>query len=115
MKQPCALKDFIVYYRPQTKFEKVMFSQVSVCPQGGLPHCMLGYTPPGQTPPSGQTPAAQCMLGYDQQVGGTHPTGMHSCNSMFLFCSHYRGGAHGGHYFAYIRDIDNLGSWTHPV
>ena len=48
-------------YRPQTKFAKVMFSQVSVCPQGGdLPHCMLGYTPrqipprqtlPGQTPP----------------------------------------------------------------
>ena len=23
------------YYRPQTKFVKVMFSQVSVCPQGG--------------------------------------------------------------------------------
>ena len=23
------------YYRPQTKFAKVMFSQVSVCPQGG--------------------------------------------------------------------------------
>ena len=25
------------YYRPQTKLAKVMFSQVSVCPQGGLP------------------------------------------------------------------------------
>ena len=25
------------------------------------------------------TPPAQCMLGYDQQAGGTHPTGMHSC------------------------------------
>ena len=35
------------FYRPQTK---VMFSQVSVCPQGVLPHCMLGCTPPGQTP-----------------------------------------------------------------
>ena len=22
---------------------------------------------------------AQCMLGYGQQAGGTHPTGMHSC------------------------------------
>ena len=21
----------------------------------------------------------QCMLGYGQQAGGTHPTGMHSC------------------------------------
>ena len=33
------------------------FNYVSVCPQGGLPHCMQGYThplgrhPPGQTPP----------------------------------------------------------------
>ena len=24
------------FYRPQTKFAKVMFSQVSVCPQGGM-------------------------------------------------------------------------------
>ena len=36
-----------------------MFSQVYVCPQGGgcLPHCMLGYTPPGtrQPPPRNQT------------------------------------------------------------
>ena len=42
---------------------------------GGLPHCILGYTSPGQTPP------AQCMLGYGQQAGGTHPTGMHSCSA----------------------------------
>ena len=32
-------------------------------------HCMLGYTSP-----------AQWMLGYSQQAGGTHPTGMHSFN-----------------------------------
>ena len=39
------------HYRPQTKFAKVMFSQLSVCPQGGgLPHCMLGYTPDRYTP-----------------------------------------------------------------
>ena len=39
-----------------------MFSQVSVCPRGGgcLPHCMLGYNPPWQTPtPAGQTPPGQ--------------------------------------------------------
>ena len=49
-------------------------------------------TTPGQTPPvhagihtpcpvhAGiHTPLAQCMLGYGQQAGGTHPTGMHSC------------------------------------
>ena len=110
----------IYFYRLQTKFAKVMFSQVSVCSQGAcLPHCMLGYThpradtpqadthlpqadtpppgrhPPGQTPPRqtpGQTPPCpvhagihtppvQCMLGYGQQVGGTHPTGMHSCHT----------------------------------
>ena len=121
------------------KFVKVVFSQVSVCPQGGLPHCMLGYTPvgryipwavtpphwagtplpwagtcpPGQVHPLGQTspcpvhaeihtppphpvhagippPSVQCMLGYGQQVGGTHPTGMHSCNhAAFGFCPDY--------------------------
>ena len=34
-----------------------MFSQLSVCPQGGgcLPHCILGYTPPG--------PEADTLLG----------------------------------------------------
>ena len=64
-----------------------MFLHVSVCPRGEgvcLPHYMLGYTPPRQTPPDADTPQAdtppaQCMLGYGQQAGGTHPTGMHSC------------------------------------
>ena len=127
------------FYRPQTKtkFAKVMFPQVSVCPQGGA--CPIAYwdtpppmdqrqTPPRQTlpgrhpprpeadtprvitpwadtprqtpppPPRADTPQAdtplpnacwdthpamQCMLGYDQQAGGTHSTGMHSC--LFLF------------------------------
>ena len=75
-------------FRPQTKFAKAMFSQVSVCPQGGyLPHTP-GQTPsPGQTPrpwadtplgrhpltlvrhplPLGRHPPTQSMLGY------THP------------------------------------------
>ncbi|XP_065839535.1 ubiquitin carboxyl-terminal hydrolase 40-like [Oscarella lobularis] len=26
----------------------------------------------------------------------------------------HRGSTHGGHYFAYIRDVDCLGTWTHP-
>ena len=39
---------------------------------GGLPY------PPGQTHPRADTPV-QCMLGYGQQAGGTHPTGMQSC------------------------------------
>lgn len=25
------------------------------------------------------------------------------------------GGAHGGHYHAYIRDVDSLGHWVTPV
>ena len=45
-------------------------------PRGGVPD-----TPsPGQTPLHTQTtPLALSMLGYDQQAGGTHPTGVHSC------------------------------------
>ena len=33
-------------------------------------------------------PPAQCMLGYGQQAGGMHPTGMHSCCFFlfFVFC-----------------------------
>ena len=69
----------IFYYRPQTKFAKVMFLHLSVIlfTWGGcLPQCMLGYTPsradiplgadtPGiRHPPWGaDTPTAQCMLG----------------------------------------------------
>ena len=74
----------------------------SFCSQGGgvwHTHTPPGQTPPGQTPPGADThrpvhagihtpspvhagihtPLVQCMLGYGQQVGGTHPTGMHSC------------------------------------
>ena len=59
--------------------------------------------PPGQTPslgrhpwpdtpwayiplvthPPGQKPPGQCMLGYGQQAGGTHPTGMQSWYKLF--------------------------------
>ena len=49
------------YYRPQTKFARVMFLPVSVCPQGG-----------------GSTWSSACWE-IGQQAGGTHPTGMHSC------------------------------------
>ena len=59
----------------------------------GRPH--LGRPPPGRQPPwadtpqadtstrpdtpHGQTPPVQCMLGYGQQAGSMHPTGMQSC------------------------------------
>ena len=39
--------------------------------------------PPGRTPWSVTPPGPQCMVGYGQQVGGTHPTGMHTCLSYF--------------------------------
>ena len=52
-------------------------------------HPLGKYTPRAGTPP-GQVPTRQvhlshqCMLGYGQQAGGTHPTVMHSCSLSFL-------------------------------
>ena len=112
------------FYRPQRRCGKVMFLHLSVIlftrvvclphhpldqrqtpplgrhPSGQTPpaQCMLGYTPlpsacwdthiPAQCIPrytplfpvhAGiHIPPAQYMLGYGQQAGGTHPTGMHS-------------------------------------
>ena len=71
-------------YRPQTKFSKVMFLHVSVCPQGGgvcLWSWWVWQTPPGQTPlgksplgrPPGQTP-----LSPGRHPPGQMPTGRHS-------------------------------------
>ena len=64
-----------IYYRPQTKLWKgnVLTSVCqSFCSKGGcLPQCMLGYTPPWQTPPWADNPpcpvhvgihSAQCIL-----------------------------------------------------
>ena len=74
------------------------------CSPGGLPHCMLGHTPPGtrgspsrtrgrhpleqtpqgaDTPYQEQTPPGAVHAGrYGQQAGGKHPTGMQSCLSV---------------------------------
>ena len=101
---------FKAYYRPQMKFAKVMFLQVSVCPQGGVPGQVIHpipwqvhppppgrYTPCSQagTPPNRYThppthPQPQCMLGYRQQAGGTHTTGMHSRVSLIYLAGHCR-------------------------
>ena len=83
------------YYRPQTKFAKIMFSQVSVCPRGGVCPIACWDTHTGQTlHPQAGHPPAQCMLGYGQQEGGTHPTGMHSCtcltNTFLGSCSSFQ-------------------------
>ena len=39
-------------------------------------------TPLGRLP--GRHPPALCMLGYGQQAGGSHLTGMHSCLSILM-------------------------------
>ena len=96
--------DFLLVYiyRPQTKFAKVMFSQVSVCRRGGgcLPHIPWADTPWADTPwadtpkadtPTGKHPPGrhprQYFLGYGQQASSTHPTGMHSCS--WSYCLNY--------------------------
>ena len=57
----CALwRDF---YRPQTKFAKVMFSQVSVCPQGG--RAWHACPPVTHVPPRhAHTPRYKCPSRY---------------------------------------------------
>ena len=47
----------------------------------GQVHPLGRYTPWAGTPPLGAVHAGR----YGQQVGGTHPTGIHSCNSCFRF------------------------------
>ena len=97
----------IDFYRAQRSWAKVIFSQASVCPQGGFclsacwdiprldqtspdqtPHPPGADTPwtrppqsrhpPDQTPPREQTPPGS-RLQNGQLAAGTHPTGMQSC------------------------------------
>ena len=71
------------YYRPQTKFAKVMFLQVSVCPHGGVRGrgvCMVG----------GACMVGVCMLGGHAwwgvcMAGGMHGGGVH-CRGACVAC-----------------------------
>ena len=101
---------WVNFYRPQTKFVKVMFSQVSVCPQGGVcpiacwdisprpeADTHLAIHPPGQTPP-GQTPHER----HPQDKMQTPPCAVHAgiqstsgrytspleCILVFFICVH---------------------------
>ena len=47
----------LYHYRLQMKFAKVMFSQVSVCPQGGVCVWQTPRPPPRAGTPSGQAPS----------------------------------------------------------
>lgn len=42
------------------------------------------------------------------------PPGDEALYDLFSVVIHV-GGAYGGHYHAYIRDVDSLGTWTSPV
>ena len=85
-------------YRPQTKFAKVMFSQVSVCPQwgeylgrypswAGTPQAGTSSgqvqppragTPPGQVPPQTGTPRSRYTTPRQVHPPGTVHTGIRS-------------------------------------
>ena len=76
---------------------KVIFSQMFVCPQGRggwLPsmhhrsHNQEGSAFGGSVSRGADPPPRS--MGYGQQVGGTHPTGMHSCSECdCIFKSNY--------------------------
>ena len=90
---------WLVFLPPANEVcEGYVFTPVcqSFCSQEGcLPQCMLGYTHPhplgADTPPGADTPGNRHTPGadtppctvhagrYEQQAGGTHPTGMHTC------------------------------------
>ena len=65
------------FYRPQRSCGKVMFLHLSVILFTGRGVCHT--SPWADTTLGRHHPLAQCMLGYGQQAGGTHPTEMHSC------------------------------------
>ena len=65
------------FYHPQTKFAKVMLSQVFVCPQSCL-SAGVGFL-------SGGRVSVREIPPIRLRAGGTHPTGMHSCTRYILF------------------------------
>ena len=71
---------FTFHYRPPTKFAKVMFSQMSVCPQWGSRDLSPGgsLSRGVSVPGGGALREAPIRL----RAGGTHPTGVHSCSTM---------------------------------
>ena len=70
---------YVTFLQPQTKFAKVMFSQVSVCPWRGV--CLPGgsATPPGQTPlVDTLLPSACWDTPLPSACWDTHPRPMHA-------------------------------------
>ena len=74
-------------YRPQRSWCKVIFSEAcvknSVHRSGGS-----SQTPPAADTPQEQAPPLPSAMHagrYGQQAGGTHPTGMHTCLTIWLY------------------------------
>ena len=75
---------FAIYYRPQRSWAKVIFSQASVCPQGG---CLPHFTHPRRSrhPPASRPPPRE----EDFSIRST--SGMYACNwNAFLFFDLFR-------------------------
>ena len=80
-------------YRPQTMFAKVMFLHLSVIlfTGGGLQQCNPGiHTPLPREQTTHLPPCAVHAGRCGQQVGGMHPTGMHSCFVKSFYCEKCR-------------------------
>ena len=75
------------HYRLQTKLRKGnVFTSVcqEFCSQGGgVHHAPWADTPPGQTHPEQTPPRTDTPRQTATAVDGTHPTGMHSCFTIF--------------------------------
>ena len=60
------------------------------------------------------TPYGCCSHGNTTEEVGERGGGEKILYELYSVVIH-SGSTHSGHYTAYIRDVDNLGSWTHPV
>ena len=63
-------------------WDKVMFLHLSVIlftRAVGFPTCITGHMTRGVCIQGGFDGPPPSTMGYGQQVGGMHPTGMHSC------------------------------------
>ena len=79
-----SLPNTVFYYRPQTEFAKVMFSQVSVClsMEGVSAPLHAGIHPLGQTTPLGRHPPCSVHVAIHTPLPSacwdTHPSPLHS-------------------------------------
>ena len=87
----------IANYRPQMKFAKVMFLQVSVCPQGGGVHGRGACVAGGQG--ACVAGVGACMAGGCVWQGGMHGRG--ACVAGGMHCRYYEIRSMSGRYVSY--------------